>query len=181
MDEITNYIVEHAPIGLMASRYRLIERCSPRFAQMFGYTRDELDGKSLAMLYPTTKEFIDIGHAGWVRMKDTQFYSDTRIMKRRDGSQFWCQVQGKSTSRDDPFAHCVWSFIDLSHQRPVVRLTRRERQIAMLITDGLTNKQIAQRLGVSHRTIEAHRSRMMAKVGAKTTAELFFMVAGLAA
>ncbi len=179
MDEITEFIVQHAPIGLVASRYRLIEKCSPQFARMFGYAPEELAGKSLAVLYPSTKEFIDIGHLGWGQMKETRRYSDNRIMKRRDGSQFWCQVHGLSTTKEDPFAHCVWSFVDLSHQRPVVKLTRRERQIAMLIVEGLTNKQIGQRLGISHRTIEAHRSRMMEKVGAKTTAELFFMVAGL--
>jgi PAS domain S-box len=181
MDGISDFIVEHAPIGLVATRYRLIEKCSPRFAQMFGYTPEELEGKSLALLYPSTQEFIDIGNRGWVQMKETQHYSDNRIMKRRDGTQFWCQVHGTATTKEDPFAHCVWSFVDLSHQRPVVNLTRRERQIAMLIVEGLTNKQIGQRLGISHRTIEAHRSRMMAKVGAKTSAELFFMVAGLPA
>lgn len=179
MDGITEFIVQHAPIGLVASRYRLIERCSPHFGQMFGYAPEELEGKSLALLYPSTKEFVDIGYLGLGQMRKTQRYSDNRIMQRRDGSRFWCQVHGSSKSRDDPFAHCVWSFVDLSHQRPIVDLTRRERQIAMLIVEGLTNKQIGQRLGISHRTIEAHRSRMMEKTGAKTSAELFFMVAGL--
>jgi PAS domain S-box-containing protein len=179
MDGLTDFILQHAPIGLVATRHRLIETCSPRFAQMFGYAPAELEGKSLVLLYPTTREFIDIGHLGWGQMKETQRYSDNRIMKRRDGTQFWCQVHGKSATPGDPFAHCVWSFVDLSHQRPVLNLTRREREIAMLISEGLTNKQIGQRLGISHRTIEAHRSRMMNKVGAKTSAELFFMVAGL--
>jgi PAS domain S-box-containing protein len=181
MDALSDFIFENAPIGLVATRHRLIEACSPRFAQMFGYTPEELEGKSLALLYPTTQEFIHIGNVGWGQMKQTQHYSDNRIMKRRDGSQFWCQVHGTSTTRRDPFAHCVWSFVDLSPQRAVVSLTRRERQIAMLIVEGLTNKQIGQRLGISHRTIEAHRSRMMGKLGAKTTAELFFMLAGLLA
>lgn len=181
MDEITDFIVQHAPIGLVATRYRLIEKCSPQFAQMFGYAPQELEGKSLALLYPSTKEFVDIGRLGWGQMKETRHYSDSRIMMRRDGTQFWCQVHGASTTNADPFSHCVWSFVDLSHQRPIVNLTRRERQIAMLIVEGLTNKQIGRRLGISHRTIEAHRSRMMEKTGAKTTAELFFIVAGLPA
>lgn len=103
------------------------------------------------------------------------------VLRLRSGAQFWCQVHGASTTPENPFAHCVWSFVDLSHQRPIANLTCRERQIAMLIIEGLTNKKIAQRLGISHRTIEAHRSRMMEKVGAKTSAELFFMVAGLPA
>ena len=179
MDEITEFIVQHAPIGLVASRYRLIEKCSPQFARMFGYAPEELAGKSLAVSSPSTKGVIAFGHPAAGPAQETPRTTGNRPMKRRDGSQFWCQVHGLSTTKEDPFAHCVWSFVDLSHQRPVVKLTRRERQIAMLIVEGLTNKQIGQRLGISHRTIEAHRSRLMEKVGAKSTAELFFMVAGL--
>lgn len=181
MEELTDFVFQNAPIGLVATRHRLMEKCSPRFAQMFGYAANELEGKSIALLYPSTQEFIDIGHFGWEQMKVTLHYNDNRIMRRRDGTRFWCQVHGTATTRDNPFSHCVWSFVDLSDHRPMVDFTRRERQIAMLIVEGLTNKQIGQRLGISHRTVEAHRSRMMEKVGARTSAELFFMVAGLPA
>ena len=179
MDELTDFVFRHAPIGLAVLRHRLIEVCSPSFAQMFGYEPEELQGKSVAQLYPSTQEFIDIGQLGWRKMKETLHYNDNRIMKRRDGSLFWCQVHGTSATPENPFAHCVWSFVDMSDQRPVVNFTRRERQISMLIVEGLTNKQIGQRLGISHRTVEAHRSRMMEKTGAKTSAELFFKVVGL--
>jgi len=181
MDGLADFVFQYAPIGLVATRHRLIEVCSPRFAEMFGYKADELAGKSLALLYPSTKEFIDIGQLGWGQMKETLHYNDNRIMKRRDGNLFWCQVHGTSTTRENPFAHCVWSFVDLSDHRPVVKFTRRERQIAMLIVEGLSNKQIGQRFSISHRTVEAHRSRMMEKVGAKTSSEFFVKIAGLPA
>lgn len=176
-DAIFGY--ENSPVGLAVTRHRLIQHCNLSFAQMFGYEREELAGTSIAMLYPTTKEFIDVGAFGLKEMSKTSQYNDNRIMQRRDGKQFWCQVHGKSDTPLDPYAHCVWSFTDLSIRRPVVKLTRREREIAMFVVEGLTNKQIAQHLGISHRTVEAHRSRMMNKLGAKTSAELFAMLAGL--
>lgn len=180
-ERLADFVFQHAPIGLVATRHRLIETCSPAFAQMFGYAPEELTGKSIALLYPSTKEFVDIGQLGWGTLKDSRPYNDNRIMKRRDGAQFWCQVHGKSVTPRNPFAHCVWSFVDLSDHRPVADFTRRERQIAMLIVEGLSNKQIGQRLGISHRTVEAHRSRMMTKTGATTSTELLFAVAGLPA
>jgi len=45
-------------------------------------------------------------------------------------------------------------------------LTTREREVMALAVTGLTNKEIAQRLHISHRTVEIHRARVMHKTGA---------------
>ena len=52
------------------------------------------------------------------------------------------------------------------------RLSERERQVLPLLADGLQNKQIAEQLGVSVKSIETYRSRLMAKLGLTSTAEL---------
>ncbi|KKB12353.1 hypothetical protein VE25_07270 [Devosia geojensis] len=51
-------------------------------------------------------------------------------------------------------------------------LTRREREVLELIVLGKTNKQAAQRLGTSHRTVEVHRSRIFQKLGAANSTDL---------
>ena len=51
-------------------------------------------------------------------------------------------------------------------------LSNREREIFNRITEGEMNKVIAQDLHLSERTIEAHRSQVMKKMGAKTLAHL---------
>lgn len=45
------------------------------------------------------------------------------------------------------------------------RLTPREHEVLNLVTDGLTNAQIAQKLSISIKTVEKHRSRCMKKLG----------------
>lgn len=179
MDDTAGFAFEHAPVGLMVTRHRLIEDCSPSLARMFGYSRAQLIGQSVATLYPSTKEFADVGRLWLAEFSGALQYRDNRIMKRRNGAQFWCQVHGQSTTPHDPFAHCVWAFVDISAQRPVVKLTPREREIAMLLVEGLTNRQIGARLDVSHRTVEAHRSRMMRKLEANSSAEMFAKLAGM--
>lgn len=54
-------------------------------------------------------------------------------------------------------------------------LTRREREVLDLVLEGLTNKEIANQLGLSHRTVELHRSRVMSKMKAQSIVELVKM------
>jgi DNA-binding CsgD family transcriptional regulator len=46
------------------------------------------------------------------------------------------------------------------------RMTPREIDVTALVVDGLTNKQIGARLGISYRTVETYRLRAIGKVGA---------------
>jgi FixJ family two-component response regulator len=56
-------------------------------------------------------------------------------------------------------------------------LTQREREILKLAVAGQPNKQIARELGISYRTVEAHRSRILSKTGATTLLELANLIA----
>ena len=58
-------------------------------------------------------------------------------------------------------------------------LTPREREILELMTRGKPNKVMAADLGVSQRTVEIHRARVMEKMGASSLAQLVRMVMDL--
>lgn len=55
---------------------------------------------------------------------------------------------------------------------PLDALTPRERDVFLGVARGETNKQIAARLGISHRTVETHRESLMAKLDIRTVAGL---------
>ena len=54
----------------------------------------------------------------------------------------------------------------------LAELTEREREVMALAIAGAPNKEIARRLGISHRTVEIHKSKIMHKTGATNLLEL---------
>ena len=60
--------------------------------------------------------------------------------------------------------------------RGFAQLTPREREVLELITNGQSNKEAGRELGISPRTIEVHRARVMEKLGARNTADLMRIV-----
>jgi len=66
---------------------------------------------------------------------------------------------------------------------PVIRqrlstLTRREREVMRHLVNGATNKTIARRLGISHRTVEIHRANLMRKLKAGNLPQLVRLAVG---
>jgi RNA polymerase sigma factor (sigma-70 family) len=57
----------------------------------------------------------------------------------------------------------------------LAELTPREHEVMEMVTDGCANKEIAAALGVSAKTVEAHRARVMDKMRASSLAELVRM------
>ena len=61
--------------------------------------------------------------------------------------------------------------LPMRRKRPEA-LTEREQEILQLIWSGLKNKEIAERLEISVKTVEAHRANMMKKVRVSNAAQL---------
>ncbi len=170
----------HAPVGMCVSRNRIIQTCNKALEKMFGYQRDALVGQSFLMLYPTPDEFERTGARIAPIMSAKGHYSDERIMKRASQELFWCHVSGRTLVPNDPHAAGIWTFEDLSEKRPVrAELTPREREIAALLVKGETSKQIARHIGLSPRTVEMHRARLMRKFSSSTSSELVHKLLGV--
>lgn len=179
-----------APVGLVLSRNRLMLDCNRLLIEMFSTSREAIVGQSFEMLYPSLGEFERTGERIVASLDANGFYADERVMRRvgsiatdkpdkpgkpgvATGELFWCRVSGRALDPRHPHAEGIWSFEDLSLRRQLrVELTPREREIAALLIDGLTSKLIGRRLGISPRTVDIYRGRLMRKYGAATTVEL---------
>lgn len=172
---------ELAPVGLVLSRERLMVDVNRELLRIFGAEREQLIGRSFELLYPTADEFTRTGERIAAQLDAEGRYADERVMKRvgalhgvgAAGELFWCQVSGRALDPARPHAEGIWAFEDLSAQRVLaVQLTPREREVAALLVQGLTSKGVGRHLGISPRTVDVYRARLMKKTGAATTPEL---------
>ena len=173
MDVDYRLAFDMAPVGLVLSRNRTMVDCNRHVCEMFGASREVLIGQSFQILYPSADEYERLGAHMEPILNAKGHYADNRIMKRANGEVFWCHVSGRALNRADPHASGIWSFEDLSAQRPVrAELTGREREVAARLLEGLTSKEIGRTLEISHRTVEIYRARLMRKYNASTAADL---------
>ncbi|MBC2807098.1 MULTISPECIES: PAS and helix-turn-helix domain-containing protein [Rhizobium] len=168
------FTISDMPVPMAYATHRIIRDCNEAFADLFERKRDEIIDRSFARLYPRVSDFVRIGEMWGVHLSGSRRYYDERIMKTAGGRRFWCAVNGRSRTPDNPFAEAVYCF------QPMIRpvddgqsiLSERRRQILSLVSQGKTNVEIALELALSRRTVEAHRARVMRKVGVRNTAEL---------
>jgi len=177
---MTDFAFDHAPVGLAILENRVIQRCNLQFCDTFGGKPEEFTQLPIAELYPSQEDYQRIGK---LLQQDEGakggLYNDERIMRRRSGELFWCRVRGRSVSPEAPFRTGVWSFADISEDRPVVSLTPREREVAILTCKGLSAKEIGLKLDLSYRTIETHRAHLLQKFGARKLPELVAKLTGM--
>jgi len=76
----------------------------------------------------------------------------------------------EAVERDRRLRRATVRFADFTIR--VHRLTQRERQVLALIVEGRANKQIADRLALSRKTVETHRANLISKTGVESLAEL---------
>ena len=173
MDVDYRLAFDMAPVGMILSRNRAMVDCNRHVSEMFGFSRELLLGQSFQMLYPSPEEYERLGAHMAPILNTKGLYADSRIMKRANGEMFWCHVSGRALNREAPHESGIWSFEDLSAQRPVkAELTAREREVAARLLEGMTSKEIGRALEISHRTVEIYRARLMRKYGASTAADL---------
>lgn len=168
------FAIEDLPVPLVYATYRIIRSVNTAFAELFGYAPEELHNRSFNLLYPDVADFVMVGDMWRHNLAGGRSYTDERIMRRRDGTRFWCRVRGRSMEEADPFSRAVYCFDALP--RPVgprqPELTPRQHQIVTLIVQGKTNGEIATELGLSPRSVETHRYRLIRHLGLRNSAEL---------
>jgi PAS domain S-box-containing protein len=165
---------EHAPAAIVVLSQRRMMAMNQAFEQLFGYSKQELLEQSIAKLFPSLEDYEKIGHDALQGLLEQRSlgYSDQRFMQHQNGQLFWTQTYGHTLTPEDPFRLAVWHFERKDQLMPKLQLSKRETEITQYIVNGLTCKEIAKLLGLSHRTVEVHKANLMKKLGVRNKNQL---------
>jgi PAS domain S-box-containing protein len=105
-------------------------------------------------------------------------------LQRANGDYSWVDASGVPRFEDDLFSGFMGACVDIgvrkrasftpdeTASRMVFALTERERQVLVLIAAGKSTKEAAATLGISYKTADSHRSRILEKLGVHETASM---------
>jgi two-component system, NarL family, nitrate/nitrite response regulator NarL len=108
------------------------------------------------------EEFLNSGGRGYILKNASPEELIFAIESVHDGKAYFNPTHSQILLED----------YEKKHDRSPKKLTNRESTILILIAKGHTNKQIAEKLCSSHRTIEKHRNKIMEKLDLHTAVDL---------
>lgn len=105
-------------------------------------------------------------------------------VQRASGEYGWIEDSGTPLIEDSVFVGFMGTAVDVTDRRSrvftpdresvrmVFALTERERQVLVLVAGGKSTKEAAAHLGISYKTADSHRSRILEKLGVHETASM---------
>lgn len=165
---------EHAPDATLVLADRVIVAANHRVLRAFGWPAAELLGQSIRMLYPAQTDYDLIGARALRAMQSDPVYTDERFMRRKDGHVIWMAASGQALDRAAPHRLAVWTYrpLETGQIGGDPALTAAEKRVAGYLVNGFTSKEIAQSIGCSPRTVEAHRASMIRKLKVRNSFDL---------
>lgn len=110
-------VFENASAGIVLLKDGYISRCNQCLEQMFGYGPGELIGRSARLMYPTDEAYQHYTQQASALIADGHAWSGEWETLRKDGSPFWCAMQGKLIDSGDAAKGTIWIANDTSARK----------------------------------------------------------------
>jgi PAS domain S-box-containing protein len=129
-------ILKSALVGISFAINRRHLWVNDTFARMLGYEAQELMGKESSVHFPDRKAWEAFGAEAYPVLAAGKPFTAERLMKRKDGSHFWCQVMGNAVDPKDLSKGSIWTNVDITERKRAEeenqRALEKERELSEL-------------------------------------------------
>jgi len=167
-------ILDNATIGIVFARQRRLQRCNPRFEQMFGYAAGELIGKTSEELFVSASEYASVTGKLYSNLATTGAYAIEQQVRRKDGSKFWCKVVAKAIDPKHPEEGSISIYEDITAERAARESLEASRDAAEASKKSAEASRDVLERAVAERTAElqAANERLQAEIADRREAEM---------
>lgn len=135
-----NLIFENSPIGIAFVAERIVHRANPRFHELFAMPQGATLGLPTAAFYPDKEAFEAFGQAFYPVLGRGERVDTVRIMRRADGTEFWCRIIGQVLFPDRPQAGSIWLMEDVTDRRLAEEATLAADRLKREFMDNMSHE-----------------------------------------
>jgi diguanylate cyclase (GGDEF)-like protein/PAS domain S-box-containing protein len=110
-------ILENAMVGIAFIRGESILRVNHKFEELFGYRRDQIEGKSISQIYPSYENFLQMDQQASNVLEEGENYEGEVQLVRSNDEKFWCSLSSKAINPSDLSEGSIWLYEDVTLQR----------------------------------------------------------------
>lgn len=115
--EMRQAILDSSGAGIALLQNRVLQWTNRRMTELFGYLDAELTGHSTEMLFAHADDFVRLGETAYPVIERGLLYTEELLLKRKDGTVFWCSLAGKLVDAARPERGSIWIVQDVNDRR----------------------------------------------------------------
>ncbi|BAP58065.1 diguanylate cyclase/phosphodiesterase [Thioploca ingrica] len=131
-------ILDNSPVGIafLGEGQRFV-RVNRKLEEIFGYTELELQNQTARLLYASNGENEELGTEVFPRLTKDDTYETEQLMRRQDGSWFWCRFLIKAVDPEDLSKGYIWNLEDVTNQKQAEENLRLAAKVFETTTEGI--------------------------------------------
>jgi len=108
-------MLENDMVGIVRVTNRVIQWANPAFLRLFGYSSEELIGKSTLVLYPAVSDYLRLAEAAYPLMSQGKVYRAQTEFRHRNGQPVWVELSGEQMAGSSD--ESLWVFLDITERQ----------------------------------------------------------------
>lgn len=128
-------VLNTAPMGIIVLTDRIVRDVNDQYCRMFGYTREELIGQSIRLIYPSDEEYERTGKFVYSQIRETGKGRCEASMQTKDGRILDVLITGEPIDASDWSKGITFALLDISERKQAERALNQRLKLEHLLSD----------------------------------------------
>ena len=127
-------IFDTAAVGIAFVSQRTVVKCNRRFAEILGYTPEEITGQPTQVWFQADEDFMQAGSRAYARLAQGENYSAELLLRKKDGTPIWVFTDSRAIDAAEPQAGIIIGIGDITERKraevELLSALQREKELS---------------------------------------------------